>query len=345
MQEYGEEESAARDPETKQTGSLFKTQGFTLVPPFSQMIKGHTRKFWLTVNQDVFPELEVGASVQIECLSSDVESDKRSAALETHPAQEGVLRAIWAVKAKIATAATGVRVKVGSIVAESTIEIFDCEADKYKGVTSLDFPRKQYTLYTDGNKKKVRVLAPLSMVPAAQQLSISLSSRHFAFSGSRQIVPKKPLGVAIAEFTLRSDGTEATGVITATLGNVTASANLRSLPSAGAGLKIELEDIDLKNQRYRWRQNVLQIAARHKSLERYLGSKAEGFPGQESKHFRVLLAEIVADAVCAKLLAQNAQANPEDYEEADWDQYYADYSRMMAEFLPIAHKLQCPDGG
>jgi hypothetical protein len=109
-------------------------------------------------------------------------------------------------------------------------------------------------------------------------------------------------------------------------------------------VKIELKDIDLKHQRSRWRQNVLEIAARHPSLRRYLGSETAGFPGQESKHFRVLVAEIVADALCYKLLADNIRKNPEDYENADWDQYYADYSKYFSDFLPIAHKLQCPEG-
>ncbi len=111
----------------------------------------------------------------------------------------------------------------------------------------------------------------------------------------------------------------------------------------GADLQIKLEDIDHKNQRYRWRQNLLEIAAKHPSLKRYLGRKEDGFPGQDSKHFRLLLAEIVADAVCAQLLSRNIQDNPEEFEEADWDLYYAEYSKYMTEFLPIAHKLQCPE--
>lgn len=95
------------------------------------------------------------------------------------------------------------------------------------------------------------------------------------------------------------------------------------------------------NQRYRWRQNVLEIAVRHPSLKRYLGEKP--WPGQESKHFRLLLAEIVADAVCSKLMCRHVEGNPEDYEDADWDAYYAEYSRLMTQFLPTAHRLQCPE--
>ena len=64
---------------------------------------------------------------------------------------------------------------------------------------------------------------------------------------------------------------------------------------------------------------------------------------QEAPHFRVLLAEIVADAVCAKIVGQQVGEYPEDYEEADWDQYYAQFSEYMTKFLPIAHQLQYPD--
>ena len=42
----------------------------------------------------------------------------------------------------------------------------------------------------------------------------------------------------------------------------------------------------------------------------------------------------------AKLLEQNIQADPEDYEE---NQYYADYRKFMIRFLPVAHKLQVPE--
>ena len=68
------------------------------------------------------------------------------------------------------------------------------------------------------------------------------------------------------------------------------------------------------------------------------------FPGQESIHFRLLLAEIVSDAVCAKMMSRNVDDTPEDYEDADWDLYYSEYSGYMTLFLPIAHQLQSPSG-
>ena len=82
-------------------------------------------------------------------------------------------------------------------------------------------------------------------------------------------------------------------------------------------MSINIEDVDLENQRYRWRQNTLELAARHPSFKRYLGDKEDNFPGQETKHFRLLVAEVVADAVCARLVSHNVQANPEEYEDGE----------------------------
>ncbi len=131
-------------------------------------------------------------------------------------------------------------------------------------------------------------------------------------------------------------------MLTATVGDAKATSEIVSVLPAGFGIKIKLKDIDLGNQRYRWRQNVLEIAARHQSLARYLGDKAHGFPGQDSTHFRLLLAEIVSDALCAQMLSRDIQNAPEDYEDADWDLFYAEYSKLMTSFLPIAHEVQCP---
>ena len=342
MKEFGEEDETSRDADSAQQGSHFRNKGYVLSPPFAQMIQDHTRQFSLTINQEIFPEFESGANVEVQCVTTDIRANRRFVNLEPHPNQEGALRALWKVKALNPTPATGIRVSAGSIHGECAIEVFATEADRYQDVTTLCFGRKRYRVYTDGKPKQLRVLAPVELLPEEQQMEVTLSNRHFRVSGQKTIRPNGNLGVSIGEFTVRSDGTEAQGTITVTVGELSATAELRAVQSPGAGLKIQLEDIDLVNQRYRWRQNVLEVAAKHKSLARYLGSPPK-FAGQESKHFRVLLAEIVADAVCAKLLEQNIQANPEDYEEADWHTYYADYGKLMTRFLPIAHELQCPD--
>lgn len=52
-------------------------------------------------------------------------------------------------------------------------------------------------------------------------------------------------------------------------------AERRAVPDPGAALKTKIEDIDFGDQRHRMRNNVIEIAAKHPSLRRYLGSNIE----------------------------------------------------------------------
>ena len=345
LRDFGEEDEPARDPDGKNPESRFRERGYALTPPFTQIVTGHSQQFWLTILQKSFPEIETSSTVQVECLSSEIAASKRFCALEPHPVREGVLRATWKVKGLRATPATGLRARADPVSAESIIEVLGTEADRYSWVEGLSFNKKRYRVRTDKKKKKLRILAPLNLVRKPTQLDISVNSRHFSIAGERFLRPVSDFDVAICDLFIKSDGTQAAATVTAVLAESKATASLTSVPPVGADLSIKLEDIDLGNQRYRWRQNVLEIAARHPSLRRYLGDQSRGFPGQEYKHFRLLLAEIVSDAVCALLVRRNVQASPDEFEDADWDLYYALYSKYMTRFLPITHKLQCPEGG
>ena len=345
MDDFAEEEEPARDPNATEASRGFRERGFALNPPFCQVVQGQSQRFWLSISQKAFPEFEVGATVQIECLSNHIQADRQFCGLEPHPSQEGVLRTVWSVQVKSPTSATGIRVRVGQISAESVIEVLASEADKYLHVKDLCFAKKRYTMKTNTKRKKVRIFAPIELVSMPQRLSISASNSVFTFSGDPNIYPRPDLGIAICEVFVNASGNEASAVLTANLGQHEASAEIHSIEEKGTGIKIKLEPIDLGNQRYRWRLNVLEIAAEHPSIRRYLGSKAEGFPGQEAKHFRILLAEIVADAVCTKLVSPNVEMCPEDFQGADWDTYYAQFDKLRTKFLPIAHRLQSPDEG
>jgi hypothetical protein len=340
LEQFENDDDTARDPDGKSAESRFLERGFALSPPFCQMVVGHSRQFWLTIRQETFPELESGSNVQIECLSGDIISSTRYCGLEPHPTRDGVLRAIWKVRAVSSTPATGVRVRVGSIVAEAYVEVLNSEADAYRDVSTLMFRKKQYTMRTDQASKRLIILAPLSAVPTVTPLEVTVDSPHFRVSGELVLKPRKDLGVSICEFVVKTDGSEAMAAVLARLGKVEASASVVSHRPVGADLSIKLVDMDYGSQRYKWEKNVLKIAARHPSLKRYLGPKEDGFPGQETLHFRVLLAEIVSEALCAMAVRRSVQANPEDYEVADWDRYYFEYTKLMAEFLPVAHSTQ-----
>ena len=340
MEDKQEDDEATRDPNKGDQSTKLKEKGYTLNPPFAQLVCGHSLKFWLNIRQEAFPEFQVGTDVQIKCLSDEISSSKSICGLEPHPTQDDILRAVWTVKALKVTSATGIRVRIGSIVEETVIEVFANEADKYQHVTSLQFARKQYRVPTDNRRKAVVLIAPISLIPVATPFEIECSSSDFDFLGKKVLEPSKVTGIARCALSVRTGTTGASGKLTARVNGQEATVNLLGIEPRGASISITLEDVDHRNQRYRWRSNILEIAARHPSLQRYLGAKSAGFPGQEKQHFRVLVAEIVADAVCSRIIANREAAGYYDDEDFDWNLFYAEYSKLMTEFLPLAHSLQ-----
>ena len=347
IEEYSDEdeEDISREQSGHEKGSRFRMQGYVLSPPFAQMMVGHSRQCHLSVVQEAFPEIEAGDSVQIECLAPELKVDRLFAPLESHSTQEGVLRASWSIKALKKSAATGLRVQVGPISGETVIEILDSETEKYASIRTLQFQKKRYRISAT-SRKRVRLLAPLNIVESfgrAFEVEIK-SASDYRITGSNKLTIKSKLGVAIADLTVSAIRENPDpGKLCARLSDHSAETDIVVAPLEGTGITIKLEDVAHGTQRYRWKKNVLEIAARHPSLSRYIGSKSEQFPGQEERHFRVILAEIVADAVCSNILRHNIQINPADYENADWDLYYAAFSELMDRFLPTAHELVVPD--
>jgi hypothetical protein len=339
LDQFEEDDEAVRDLDGRSVGARFSERGYAVSPPFCQMVAGHSRQFGLSVKQETYPEIETGSNVQIECLSDDIISD-RYCSLEPHPVQEGELRATWKVQAVRPTAATALQVRVGPITGTAHIEILSCEADAYKDVAGLMFRKKRYTMRTDQKDKKITVLAPIATAPIATPFGVGVDSPHFEVSGQLMLKPRKDLGVSVCDLAVKTDGHEASATLVAKLGEAQASASVASRKPLSADLSIKLVPEDYGSQRYMWEKNLLKIAAKHPSLSQYLGKKEDGFPGQEKEHFRILVAEVVSEALCARALAAKIKNDRQDYECADWERYYFEYTKLMAEFLPQAHKTQ-----
>ena len=328
---------------TSERRRSFRRHGYSLSPPFAQMVVGQTRECRLSISQESFPEIKIGDSVQIETLSSDLAVSRAITPLQRHSVQQSILVANWSMRALARTSATGVRATTGAVRAEAMVEILASEAERYAGVRALQFQKDTYRV-RHNSRKKVRLLGPLRLLTTGGVVELQLESSEYKISGTRELMAKPGLGIAIAEFSVLSRNENPDpATLRAEVGGESAETKILGAVVDGSGIVIKLEDVDHGSQRYRWRKNVLEIAARHSSLARYIGPKAEGFPGQEERHFRVLIAEIVADAVCSQVLRQNIQNNPADFENADWDLYYTEFSELMASFLQTAHALIVPD--
>ena len=176
--------------------------------------------------------------------------------------------------------------------------------------------------------------------PTGLQVLAAPGARTVFVSRICQSRIKASAGIVAAKLTVRvlDHDAEPTRLVSR-LGEEQAETELRAIAPAGSGIAIKLEDVDHGPLRSCWNKNVLEIAARHPLLKRYLGPTAERYPGQDALHSRVLLAELLAEALCARRLEGNIESNPDDFEGTKWDDYYGNFALLVSRILPMAHRL------
>lgn len=345
MQEQQEQLDEDLDNPTDEAEVKGRVRDVLLSPPFCQMIVGTSRRVSLVVNQEKYPELAVGAVVQIHCETDEIQADRLSCPLEAHPTMEGLLRATWQITAHKATNTTAVKANVGSVVKQAVVEVVDSERDFYKHIEDLQFWRKQYTLRPN-QSRRIRLVAPWpGVIPCQEAVSFSCDNKDILISGGdRTLYIREGAGIGECKINVACHQSDVKATLVAQVGGRRAQTDLIVLPPEGDAIKISLENVDYGNQRSHWDRggNKLIIAGRHPSIRRYLGPEATNFPGQEKAQFKVLLAEIVAFAVCERILSRNIERNPDEYRDADFDLYMAARDELVSRFLPAAHESQLP---
>ena len=111
-----------------------------------------------------------------------------------------------------------------------------------------------------------------------------------------------------------------------------------------SSIRIEIVPDPAGQWRAAWDRNEpnrLNVYAEHQTLARYLKYEADKYLGQDQPHFRILLAEIVAEKVVQRIMVQKMESNPRFFEEPN--AFFFLHSEEMTAFLPIAHKIMISD--
>jgi hypothetical protein len=215
MNRHQDDDEASREPNDPVMGSEFRQKGFSLSPPFAQLILGQTARFWLNVDQEAFPELSVGDTAEIGCATDEISINKTFTPLEPHPGKPSILRAVWTVTAERVTPATAVTARVGPLVAESTIEVLLSEREKYVWVTRLAFGSKRYSVRKE-SRKNITIFAPLEAgKPVAIPFEIECDHRAFAITGDRHLIPQPVLGVSVGKLRITASESDCRGTLLA----------------------------------------------------------------------------------------------------------------------------------
>lgn len=324
----------------------FVDKGLAIVPSFTQIATGDEKTFLVRVSGRlglplgtvVKPMLSKSAANSLELIGAAVD-------LAPDPAYEGALRGAFKIRAKEQIG----RVQIGCQV-DSLDPIFSEVQVVTPGPIDLEIPnnfsfhRQQYTV-RPGSKRRLILRTRFDPPPSSPPTpSVRLSSADVATMRSRTAFDLVP-GTTYYEAVIEVEGRKLQGltrVIAAEDGRQ-AECDLRVVSKEEEGVDLEFKLVSHSlGQNYRavWdrkQPNRLLITTQHETVNRYLGAEDDSYPGQHSGPFRVLLAELIADNVCRRIVEEHARALPHEF---DPDKVYLLHNRLMKEFTPIAHRIQ-----
>lgn len=188
----------------------------------------------------------------------------------------------------------------------------------------LEFERPKCDI-PEGETRSLRILGDISKIGKGEK-TVRFSSSDdgcvTVMGGGRcSLTPRQGFNYAEGQIKIKGSAlTEGRSVIvTAHLDDwsATIKIHVRLKKNFGSGFKLELVPQKLGAFRARWKlyeQNVLQISAAHPSIKPYLGAQADGWPGQNRPHCQMLLAEIVVEAFCNKLLGGEMQTRSSSFQ-------------------------------
>lgn len=219
-------------------------------------------------------------------------------------------------------------------------------------IKEFQFEKDNYSV-KEGKKKILRIFAYWpEFIHGKVKLKISIRDKKCCKLLTENIILdydhklKEVFGRKLAVGTVKIAGLKAGGptILSAILQDKEISTNIRVVPKKDLGkdFEIKIVDEDLGDQRSVLVENILKINGRHENIKRYLGSGPD-FIGQDSIHFRLLMAELIADTVARIVLELNAQKNAVEYKDLDATAFYRKHRGFMNAFLEKSHRIQISD--
>lgn len=315
------------------------TPSLILVPSGLELSPGEDR----TVS--VFADktgLQTGDEVTLSCEPPDVVSlSTTSLRLTPNLRRPDVLSATVKIHA-------GPSLGITLITATLATRTADCAVEVVRSVTppqpvpptTFEFEHQTYTL-TLGKKRTLRLRAPVGQASDGDVLRVSSSDPNavVVLGGGRSVMRLKP-ALGFLEAVVEVDGRvdQAKSVLTAMGKGKTARAMVVVSKTVQSGVDWETALVsDLPGDwRAAWTSDfrVLKVYGEHPALKPYLGSAAEGYPGQHSDLWVVIATELTCDAVVRRMLQMK-------YGTSEVDAYglYTEHNKRLSQLLTRARRV------
>jgi hypothetical protein len=242
--------------------------------------------------------------------------------------------------------------------AEAVASVVETKIEEHVFDQPLEFEYRHYRV-REGSQKSLELFAKYPEVIAdATDVALTTSdSAGVPIRGSCQLIPVAGSNYARGSVVVQGRKLNAGAEIKAVANGREAVATVKVVqrpPETTIPIKIELRDKDYGNFRAMWadhegKPNLLLVSARHRSLSRYLGP-APDYEGQNAPHFRILLAEIVAESVCRKSLFLESKERTWEFRWADLKEDYliadsviAKLQQRIRDFVADAHAIMFSD--
>ncbi len=323
----------------------FHKSGVGVSPVFTQIPVGATKSFIVKADNEKL-DLPAGTSLEValsKAARSAVQIVGTPAPMEADPIDGRRLQGSFTLRGLAEHRRVQVGCKVDGLEPVfAELQVIPAEPVDREIPGDFAFHRKGYTV-KQGARRTLLLRGRFgSPTPAAPTVRLDDGTvAVFRERGQFELVP----GTTYYEAAFVVEGRQPKGkttVVAAADGRV-ARCDLRVVDKdeEGVDLTFRLVDHDLgMNFRASWDRhepNTLLITTKHEATSRYLGAAKEGYPGQSGPAFRVLLAELISDNVCRRIVEAHARAQPDAF---DSDKTYLLHNRLMKEFTPIAHRIQ-----
>jgi len=330
----------------------FSKKGVLIFPTYLNIAIGQIRSLTFYVNCSIFDT--EGQEIMVTSDDTAVSVLDVPFKLRLHSKRNDRLIGTFRIRGEALKEAVCLQAKgEGVPEAEAMVKVVENKIEEHQFLAPLEFEHKLYHV-KEGSSKTLRLFAKYPEI-VTQDTIINMESsdsESVPIKGRCHIIPVEGSNYAVGEVVVQGRRLQTKPVeITASINGDKATTKVRvtQRDESGSPLDIKIVSKNLGVYRAAWssdRPNLLEISANHDSIKRYLGSESENYPGQDQPHFRILLAEIVAESVCRKSLELEVKTRPYDFKddfvgnpEVIVTTVLARLQQRMRDFVAVAHSI------
>lgn len=308
--------------------------GLSMIPTVRRVDPGEAARLLVRYRPRDDDQID-GSSWSVEVIESDEDGPHPPVSLNLE-SRNGYFSRTYSIAGREEGAMSEVVVRTGSDEEKALVEWHHRPPPS---VDLLEFEHARFSI-KDGQERRVVLLAPWDMVTEISdqvQLKIEGDPSITLPAGRTSVFTHdEDRDAGVCRIRVRGQGVGARARLIATLGEDAAETELMVASTGVAGIKFELTESEI-NQRAWLDAGKLYINARDPTVRRYLGSKRQGWPGQNTVPFNVMLAEVIVEA------AVRSQLQRTEIEVRDAPTLLGRQIARSQEWLPRIHRALVPE--